>query len=247
MHRLDNFIAIDTKACESTLRSVSPDAILLLEELSHRVSNELTAAICLVSTSAATIEDKQARLELHKLNDCLLGFARVHRALVVPAADRPIDATRYWRELCEQIAVSRLEPRGIKLDFSCASIRLGSVASWRVGLIIAELLSNSFRHAFHEKKGKIWVRIEKRSRKLYCCVRDDGVAQSLTSPDRGLRILRALASCLDGTLDHRCSRTGTLCVLTIPAYAGSNSRENAASLSTLLPPAPRLRQRNESP
>ena len=246
MHRLDNFIASDTEACESTLRSVNPDAILLLEELSHRVSNELTAAICLVSTSAATIEDEQARQELHKVNECLLGFARVHRALVVPAADRPIDATRYWRELCEQIAVSRLEPRGIELHFSCASIRLGSVASWRVGLIIAELLSNSFRHAFHEKKGKIWVRIEKRSRNLYCCVRDDGVAQSLASPGRGLRILRALAKCLDGTLDHRCSRTGTRCVLTIPAYAGSDSRENAASLSTLLPPAP-LRQRNESP
>ena len=181
------------------------------------------------------------------LNDCLLGFARVHRALAVPAVNRPIDATRYWRELCEQIAVSRLEPRGIELEFRCASIHLDSVTSWRVGLIIAELLSNSFRHAFHAKKGKICVRIETRSGNVYCCVKDDGVAQSLAAPGRGLRILRALAKCLNGTLDHRCSKNGTRCVLTIPACPETDSHDSAASLSTLLPPAASPCQPNDSP
>lgn len=60
------------------------DAALMLQEITHRVNNELTAAICMVSLAAERSVSDEVKAELKGVNSRLESFARVQRALQFP-------------------------------------------------------------------------------------------------------------------------------------------------------------------
>ena len=99
----------------------NPDVSLLLRELNHRISNELTCAICTISARAAQSDDVLVKTALLDVVEILHQCADVHRALHLPDQRRLTDAARYIQQLCYSIAKYRLDRLGGQVHTSCAA------------------------------------------------------------------------------------------------------------------------------
>ena len=200
----------------STYRSTAEER-LLLREITHRVNNEFASAIQVVSLSAAKTRDTKARAALTHVMEKLHNFARVHRALQMPANNDCIDASTYLRELCRSISRSKLENRNIELVLVEQPLQMPSEQCWLMGMIVSELITNAIRHAFDQHGGTIRVQCRTSQRFVECRVCDNGSASSTdVRPGSGLRILEALAQAFGADFQFDFGEDGSEAVLSIP-------------------------------
>jgi two-component sensor histidine kinase len=140
----------------------------------------------------------------------------VQLVLRMPDYDTLIDASTYLRQLCHALVRSQLDCQDIELSVRAVPLQLHAVQCWRMGLIVAELVTNSARHAFTGNGGIISVELTNCATGVECCVEDNGSAVEDVRPGRGLRIVAALTEKLGGTLDQRFGPRGTRSMLTFP-------------------------------
>jgi two-component sensor histidine kinase len=180
---------------------------LLLQELTHRVGGEFSAAIRLLSSAAALAKSDEARSTLLAVQTRLENFARVHQALQVPEFRTNIDGCAYLQQLCAAISLSRLECRGIELEVLDGVCQIDSEQCWRLGIIVAELVAIAARHLFLSSPGRISVAISHRGALIGCRVVDNGVNRE-NEGIRGTRIVDALVHELHGAYEqhHRDDR-----------------------------------------
>lgn len=192
------------------------DGRLLLRELTHRVNNELAAAIGMVSISAARSCDPEVKSLLAAVADRLHGYAEVHQSLTMPAHDEHIDAAAYLRRLCRSISRSKLDTRGIALDLVERPFLMGAERCWRLGMMICEIITNSARHAFDESGGKITVELQPVGAFVSCIVADNGRGAPAYRAGHGSSIIRAVVDSLEGTLDQNFGPCGAVTTLIFP-------------------------------
>ncbi|MGB8744157.1 MAG: transporter [Xanthobacteraceae bacterium] len=103
--------AIETSSSEARFS----EAQLLLEEFSHRINNELSSAISMISIAAARSAANETKCVLSAVRDQLFNYAELHHALQMPEHSTPIDGAAYLRQLCRAISRSKLDGKGIEL------------------------------------------------------------------------------------------------------------------------------------
>ena len=193
---------------------------LLLREMAHRINNELTSTISVVTCTALRSNSREVKVALGEVIEHLHDHARVYRALQMPTTDRPIDAAAYLRELCQSISRARLRHRGIELLLIENPLQLGSVQCWKLGLIVAELITNASRHAFAADGGTIRIELKRQGPRAECRVTDNGSSQENFRQNirsgQGLGIIRDLAGGLDGTVEQRFGAGGAVAVVSFP-------------------------------
>jgi two-component sensor histidine kinase len=177
----------------------------LFRELQHRVANNLQFVAALLrlrrkglapdSAGAQALDTAQSRLDM---------MSRVHRRLHDPnAVDQPVEA--YLEELCKDL-INASDTPSVHLNVKAQPIVLDLEALMSVSLIVAELVTNSLKHAFHNTpEGSIQISFEV-NRGLYTLiVADNGKGLPETfgrskTGSLGQGILQSLASQLHGKI-----------------------------------------------
>jgi two-component sensor histidine kinase len=200
-----------------TSEPVSSEEQLLLHEFIHRANNEFASAVSILALAAARSASDEVKAALASAQDRLQNYAQVQHALQMPEHGTFIDATAYLRQLCRAISRSKLDSEGIELVFVERPLWMNSQRSWRLGMIVSELITNAARHAFNGRTGVIRVELLSSSREFVeCRVSDDGMAQPSVRPGRGLKIIEALVSGLDGKIEQHFGLEGTVSVVVFP-------------------------------
>jgi two-component sensor histidine kinase len=190
---------------------------VLLREITHRVKNEFASAIQVLSFAAEKSPDRNVKAALNGVMEKLHDYARVHRALQMPAGNDCIDAAAYLRELCGSISRSKLENRNIELVLVERPFRMSSERCWLLGMIIAELITNAARHAFDRKGGTVRIECRPSGEFVECRVSDNGSASTPgVRPGSGLRIIDALAQKLDAEFQFNLGEAGSEAVIILP-------------------------------
>jgi two-component sensor histidine kinase/DNA-binding winged helix-turn-helix (wHTH) protein len=205
---------------------------LLLWELTHRMNNEFAAAIAVVSLAAAHSPNDEVKSALAAVEARLHSYVHVNRCLQLPSHDTIIDASAYLRQLCQSISRSRLDCRGIELQFVGVPLQINSERCWRLGMIISELVTNAARHAFGHAGGKILVKLSRCGPIINCRVADDGTAPEEIQPGRGFAIVEALIASLHGTINQYFGPGGSVSDMNFPVC----SQAQRTGPSALLPP-----------
>jgi len=213
---------MEIRSCDE----LPPAEHLLLQELTHRINNELASTIGFVRLTAAQSTNNEVKAVLDRVIQHINDFARIYRALQMPVADHWIDAAKYLRELCQSISRAKLQHRGIDLVLFESDLQLSASRCWRLGMIVSELIANASRHAFGGGGGTIQVELLDRDDFVQCTVTDDGTGSHDIRPGQGLRIIRSLAGDLHGTIEHYSGKMGTRTILCFPLHeAGSDGAE----------------------
>jgi two-component sensor histidine kinase len=189
----------------------------LVEEISHRVANEYAEAIATLRLAAAGAGNPQVGAALSSVAKRLRAHAEAHRALLAPATGGPVDLADYIGQVCASITKASLAPNGVRLFVDADEIWLESGRSWRVGLIVAELVRNAAHHGLGRGSGAIRVSIGEACGWVSCRVSDNGCRAGDPQPGRGRRLVEALAAELGGSVDWWFTPAGCHARLEIPA------------------------------
>jgi two-component sensor histidine kinase len=193
-----------------------PQEHVLLHELNHRINNEFTAAIGVVTVAAARSSNEEAKAALTGVAELLHRYADVHRLLQMPDCDTLVDAAVYLRQLCLSISRSTLDAREISLVLSAQSLRLQAERCWRLGMIVHELISNAARHAFENRGGAIRVAVWQDGAFVKCSVQDSGSMTTSIAPGHGLKIVNSLSRALGGRFGQTFGVLGSKSLLVFP-------------------------------
>ncbi len=181
----------------------TPEERTLLDELNHRIKNDLCSIINLVTFKAVWTDNVDAKEELSNVLDLLHQHVQVHSILARPDRDGLVDAGEQLRKLGLAMSQCKLDRMNIHLVLSVETLPLQSDRCWRLTLAVYELVTNAVRHAsFDGREGEIRIELLRTGSWLNCRVTDNGSRLGRIKPGRGLRIVSDLAASLGGRIDR---------------------------------------------
>lgn len=193
-------------------------------ELQHRVKNHLAMIVGLVRVQARGIDDTGPFSTLARRIESL--------QLLYEELSRPDMGGRSRISLGAYLgrvvsAISHLDGRpGVHVNVNVASLYVEAETALRLGLVLSEILTNAFQHAFEGRdEGLIEVRISGLDGGgIRLNIADDGVGmpqdRTWPNPDSmGGRIVLGLVDGLGGKLDILRNSTGTIVNLDVPGRA----------------------------
>jgi len=181
---------------------------VLLQEIHHRVKNNLQVLTSLLNLQAGAVPDPPLRRILEESRRRLQAMAFMHETFHRTADGGHLNAKLYLQTILAQLfQVYRLPGQDVRLSLDLAALSWNVDRAMACGLILHELVSNSLMHAFPPgQAGEIAVTLQPEP--LGSCtlvVRDTGVGlpegfDIHTATSLGLRLVALLVRQLEGTL-----------------------------------------------
>jgi PAS domain S-box-containing protein len=200
---------------------------LMLKEMHHRVKNNMQVVSSLLSLESNCVEDERAKKVFIDCQTQVHSMALVHEQIYRGTSLKGVEAAGYFARLVEYLSdVHDASMRGIGLRVRADDRILSLDVAMPLSIIATELVSNSFKHAFPERRGgTITISLEEADGIQVFSVSDDGIGFSASEAKRGederpsgigMDLVDALASQLGARLE-RIDLGGTSTVLRFPA------------------------------
>ncbi len=191
----------------------------MLKEIYHRVKNNLQVIASLLNLQAKSIADIDSRNIFIESVTRVKSMALVHEMLYQSGNLSQIEMGKYVNTLSKTLAdIYHIYNSRVKILIDADSIFLSIENAIPYGLIINELISNAFKHAFPaDKPGQITISIKHKDDIISLCVHDNGVGfpahidfQNTTT--LGMQLIHTLTKQLRGniTLDRSSGTKFTL-------------------------------------
>lgn len=149
---------IRRKKVESEIESSLKEKETLLKEIHHRVKNNMQVIISLMNLQSRYLDDDTAKEVLKESQNRVKSMANVHERLYQSTNLSSINFGEYIHSLASDLFRSYGSNENIELEFRVKNIPLEIDSAIPCGLIINEILSNSFKHAFPgDMKGVIII------------------------------------------------------------------------------------------
>ncbi len=203
---------------------------LLLKELHHRVKNNLQIITSLLNIQSNTIEDTKAIEVFRKSQNRIHAMALVHNMLYLSETIAHVNLQEYFQELIYAISSAYTHDRdNPKVMVEAQNIRLNIDDSINIGLIVNELVSNSFKYGMSNNGSDI-IRIQIqqiKDGKMELTVTDSGPGLPMdfdlkNDARLGLEIVTSLTEQLSGTMEYE-NRNGAWFRIIFDPAGGSNS------------------------
>lgn len=198
----------DRKLAELRIKESLREKEMLLKEIHHRVKNNMAIISSLLVLQAETFDDPIIARVLQASQSRIRSMALVHEKLYQAENLSKIDVSEYINSLARHISqLKGLNSGKVSLTISAENIFLGIDLAIPCGLVINELLSNAFRHAFPGKKtGEIRIHMRVKDNQAYeLVISDNGVGLPAhidiqNPPGFGLQLVHLLTQQLAGTM-----------------------------------------------
>ncbi|MGV3764185.1 sensor histidine kinase [Parapedobacter sp.] len=191
----------------------------LMQELNHRVKNNLQLITSLIDIQGFEIEDTDIQDKLRLLQSRVFTVSKIHDILNQKDAGNNIRTDQFIRNLAKDLIIfSGLD---IHLDIDVEPIYFPVNKLTHLGLIINELITNSIKHAFegHEATKRIHISLHKKSECLTFTYRDNGkgfkTADTNKGKKKGVDLVKNLARELKGTIELR-NESGAVFICVLP-------------------------------
>lgn len=189
------------------VRKEKEEKELLLQELHHRVKNNLQLILSLLNLQTDRIKDEEA-LQIHKdSQNRVRSMGMLHDKIQhVGELDRT-QFEHFVRELSDHLVETYGMKDSLELQLQIEAEGLGAKTLTPVALILNELLSNALKYGFKEgETGAVFVSVRPGQGECYLLeVRDNGLGfgdfeESDEAHGDGMDIVRSLTEQLEGEL-----------------------------------------------
>lgn len=208
----NNIKILDEKVEEKTkeLKLSLEEKEVLLKEIHHRVKNNLALTISLIKLQQAKIEDIKTKSILVDIQERIYTMELLHRKLYQSSNLNSINFKEYIQTLVNDIKQTYNYDKEIELSIKIEDVFLNIEEAMPCGLILNELITNSFKYAFKEtKKPKLCIHMKKDEDNYKLIYKDNGQGLpkniNMDNPDTlGLKLIKSIAKLqLDGTLSYK--------------------------------------------
>lgn len=181
---------------------------VMLNEIHHRVKNNLQVVQSLLKMSVRTLPPGEARTVTMATAQRVFAMAMVHERLYETKDLAGIMACVYLRDLITGISgSSELPLERVEVILDCDEILLNLNQAIPFGLLVNELLSNSLKHGFPDgRRGAVTISVRRREGTVCVACQDDGVGlpadfDAAKCTSMGLKLTASLARQLGGSLE----------------------------------------------
>jgi two-component sensor histidine kinase len=215
----DRLLVVKSNLLEEKNRLLD-EKIVLGRELQHRVRNNLQLVYGMLSKQLHDAKGGAGIEGFSAIARRVLTLAEVYDHLLGTGLSRTIDLGKYLTSLCLSFeALQRPEHPNVMLTCHCDGVILELDDVTALGIVISELIANSYGHAFPRGTGSISVSLllGQSGNDATIVFADDGIgfAGNSNSNRNGLRLVRRLMEQVSGTAT-RCSDHGTEWTLAFP-------------------------------
>ena len=180
----------------------------LLKEIHHRVKNNLGIVSSLLDLQAEGIKDPKVIEALQESRNRVYSMSMIHQQLYQGKDLSSIGMKEYLIDLSQHISDSFGAKERISFTYELDNFDLDVDQAIPVGLVVNELLTNSFKHAFSAfEKGEISISfVKKNEERLILEVADNGCGMQVDgsineeSTGFGTQLIELLIHQLDGSM-----------------------------------------------
>jgi len=193
---------------------------LLMREVHHRVQNNLQLVTSMLRLQENEVEDAASRRQLELARDRIQSISVLHRRLWRSDDLELVNLESFFAELTDDLASAWGDEWRKHIARDVAPLRIPGPSALLLGLVVTELLTNAFKHAYDGAPGAIALSVEERGKsRLAITVADKGVGPGAgleRSGSFGSRLIQRLVAQLSGELEVADARPGTAVTLVIP-------------------------------
>jgi len=182
---------------------------LLLKEIHHRVKNNLQIITGLLELQSIEIDDEAFTSAMLEGQNRVKSMALIHEKLYQVDELATIDMLSYIEQLSRELASAYSVKHSLKSNIECVNIQLDIDTAIPVGLILNELITNSWKYAFKERvEGELNVKILKTDDNTYKLTYSDdgpGLPDDLdlkSAKTLGMRLIKRLTQQLFGEINY---------------------------------------------
>ncbi|MEO8513042.1 MAG: histidine kinase dimerization/phosphoacceptor domain -containing protein [Ignavibacteria bacterium] len=203
-------IALDNAYLYSEVTKSLKEKENLLQEVHHRVKNNLQVMSSLIKLQQRYIHDEKMLEMLKETGGRIQSMAIVHTKLYNTKDYEYINFGEYTKNLIENFqSIYGYKLRNIKFHMDIVDLKLNIDTAIPCGLIINELVSNAIKYAFPDNRaGEIFISvIHQKENKYELIVMDDGIGSDVNSAEMkksdtlGIQLVTLLTRQLNGTMD----------------------------------------------
>jgi two-component sensor histidine kinase len=180
-------------------RLVEEREVLSLE-LRHRVRNSLHLVYGLLTAELRNSHDERSLVAFRSIATRVISLAEVFEHLLGTGMTRIIDFGQYVEALCTALP-DLYQNRNIEIRCLVEPVQLELDAATSMGIVITELVSNAYLHAFPSGSGEITVALHATLDRVVLSVADNGSGFVEQETKRhGVGLVRRLVERVGGNL-----------------------------------------------
>jgi PAS domain S-box-containing protein len=197
----------ERKEAEDRIQALLEEKQLLLRETHHRIKNNMNVIAALLSLQASHMEEGPGTQALDEARRRVLSMMVVYDKLYRSDDFRSISSAEYLSQLLDEIGI-QFSLAGVRLKRDFEDFMLDSTVLFPLGIIMNEIITNSFKYAFPGGRTgtiKVALKREPETGAARFCISDDGIDfMPDLSGDKpggfGLVLVKALADQLKAEL-----------------------------------------------
>jgi two-component sensor histidine kinase len=178
------------------------------KEIHHRIKNNLQVISSLLDLEADKFTDESVIEAFKESQNRVISMALVHEELYRSQDMESIDFSDYLIKLVNELSYSYvIEKESLQIKTDVETVFLDMDTAIPLGMIVNELISNSFKHAFSPRqKGEIHVNLSLDKEKLTLVVGDNGIGfpenvNFRETDSLGLQLVTTLISQIGGIIE----------------------------------------------
>ncbi len=185
------------KLAEDKIAASLKEKEVLLREIHHRVRNNMQVIVSLMRMHSRRIDDVHLGQIFDDCRDRVNTISLIHESLYQSENMAQVDFAIYLKKLCRNMNQTyNASRKGILLTVGQCDVALNMDQGIAIGMVISELVSNAFKHAFPlDKAGSVSIYLCTVNQEVVkLIVQDDGKGMPpeidiLNSPSIGLRLV----------------------------------------------------------
>ena len=189
------------------LAAALAEKTVLLQEIHHRVKNNLTVISSLLNLQAGATPDPAIRAALADSQGRVKSMALLHQLLYEKKDFAQVNLGDYLHQLA-RLALTSADAQRIAVEFDLAPITLDLERAVPCGLLVNELLTNAYKHAFPDGRTgtlRLELHMLEEDGVALLAISDDGIGlpEALTlgqTQSLGLQLIPLLAEQAGGQL-----------------------------------------------
>ncbi|HMM91135.1 sensor histidine kinase [Bradyrhizobium sp.] len=207
----------EVHASRDRYAALAAEREVLLREVNHRVGNSLQIIASLLHLQANSASQDDVKAALTNAMGRVAAVAQVHRRLYTSHDLKSVLLNQYLEALLEDLRRSAEGNKMSRLTLAAETIEIDPDRAVAIGIIVNELVMNAVKYAYPDGAGPIHVELKTEGEDLVVAIADNGVGLNGKSDPRstgmGQRIVSAMASKLDATVERDPDHNGTRIVL----------------------------------
>lgn len=193
---------------------------ILIKEIHHRVKNNMSVVKGLVSLQSEKSKDDFHRNLFWECRHKINVISGIHDLMYRTKNFANVRARDYFDELLQNLALFyTIDDNIVNIDKEIDDIYLELDEALPVALMVNEVITNSFRHAFkNQKHKKISFSLKRTGKTTHLQIKDNGVGfnpETSRSDSLGMEIIKGLVDQLNGEAEFT-SKDGTLFEMRYP-------------------------------